>query len=128
MERGWSAAGLIRPLYGKHGGREGLAKKVGASPATLSAIQNGRQNLGEGLARKLVAKTDATMATLGAPLDLLNGRRDMTVASRLQELAAEKANAEDVKAALRVFAAAIDSLTKGDTRAARRLLSEAGYL
>lgn len=51
-----------------------------------------------------------------------------TAVPRLQELEAEKASAGDVKASLQVFAAAIDSLAKGDTRAARRLLTEAGYL
>ncbi len=123
MEKGWKAEGLIRPLYKKAGGRDALARKAQASPQTLSAIEGGRQNLGEALARRLAAAAGITLAELGAPEGVLEPR-DRSILGRLAKLEEEAVRVEDLGLLLRVVAL----LATGRTSEALRVLKEAGVV
>lgn len=66
--RGWSAEGLLRPLWHEYdGGRDGLADAVGTQGSVLSSINTGRRNLGLDLAQRLAGACGITLADLGQP-------------------------------------------------------------
>ena len=87
MRPGWSAKGLIRPLWKNYpGGRDGLAKAVGSSGSVLSAINSGSRNLGLDLGQRLAKERGVTLLELGAPLSHLTG--DRTLVDRLESVEA----------------------------------------
>lgn len=69
MQKGWKATGLLKPLWGKAGGRDGLARKAGMQPATISGYNTGRLNMTLQAARRIALALDVTIYDLGAPVD-----------------------------------------------------------
>ena len=67
MEKGWEARGLLKPLWGRVGGRDRLAELTGIQPSTISGYNAGRLPLGMANARKIAAALGVTVADLGAP-------------------------------------------------------------
>lgn len=93
MKEGWSAKGLLRPLWQFYPGkRDGLAHDIGTSPSTLSAINSGRRNLGYDLGRRIADALDVSLLELGAPEDAAD-QKGRTLTDRLEELAADLAEA-----------------------------------
>lgn len=88
MQRGWSAKGLLRPLWQNYPGkRDGLAAAVGTDGGTLSGVNTGRLNLGLSLGRRLAAELGVTLAEIGAPPDVDEEARSLV--ARLESLAEE---------------------------------------
>lgn len=102
-----------------------FARVVG-SPNAKAPIRWEDKTVPKRFASAISQLTPYEPAVFGAPGEAALLRR--TFAHDLEAIAGEKASAKDVQATFRVFAAAIDFLAKGDTRAALRLLSEGGYL
>lgn len=67
MEKGWSAKGLLKPLWGSVGGRDGLERATGISGSTLSAYNAGSRPLGIVNARRIAAALNVSLLDLGAP-------------------------------------------------------------
>lgn len=68
MERGWSAEGLLRPLWRTYpGGRDGLARAVGTSGTVLSSVNSGKRSLGVNLGRRIADELNVPLSELGAP-------------------------------------------------------------
>lgn len=68
VERGWSAAGLLQPLWERYErGRDELAERVGTSGTVLSSINSGKRRLGLNLAKRLAAELRISLLELGAP-------------------------------------------------------------
>lgn len=100
MEKGWSAAGLLRPLWQNYPGkRDALAAAVGTQPSVLSAINTGRRLLGRGLGQRLADELEVTLLELGAPESLADDR-GRTILDRLDELAIDAAETARTLAAL----------------------------
>lgn len=88
MERGWSAKGLLKPLWQRYeGGRDALAAAVGTSGSVLSSINTGKRNLGLSLAGRLADELEVSVLDLGASLGEDDGR-GVTLRDRLEELRA----------------------------------------
>lgn len=97
MQKGWDAAGLLQPLWGRVGGRERLAELTGIHTSTLSGLNSGRLNLGRDNALKLAAALGVSLAELGAP-EGEDDARGQTLRDRLEELAAKLTDSMDVQA------------------------------
>src|SRR5262249_7593431 len=69
MRKSWSARGLLSPLWGRVGGRDGLAERTGIHGPTLSGYNTGRQRMGEDAGRRIAAALGVTLEELGAPPD-----------------------------------------------------------
>ena len=67
MARSWSAKGLLKPLWGRVGGRDALAALTGIPGPNLSGYNTGRLRLGEDAAAKIAAALGVTPADLGRP-------------------------------------------------------------
>ena len=88
-QAGWSARGLLRPLWNDYeGGREGLAEAVGTSPTSLSSINSGERMLGRNLGKRLAAELGVTLAELGAPAEQADDPESQTLFHRLEKLEA----------------------------------------
>lgn len=122
MERGWNAKGLLTPLYEVHGGRDGLAIKVGAPPGTLSAVNSGKRNLGIRLARRIAQATKISVLELGAPEENADAK-GLLLIERLEGLEAEAVTIEEVYRVTTPLREAILLLASGNTDEALRVLS-----
>lgn len=67
MALSWSAEGLLKPLWGRVGGRDALATLTGIPGPNLSGYNTGRLRLGEDTARKIADALHVTLADLGRP-------------------------------------------------------------
>lgn len=85
MERGWDAKGLLRPLWGRVGGRDALAALTGIAPQTLSGYNTGNKGLGLGNARRIADALDVSVLELGAPVALVDDPGE-SLLGRLEEL------------------------------------------
>lgn len=71
MQRGWSAEGLLQPLWSSYGNgdekarRDQLARAVGTSGSVLSSINTGKRQLGVNLGTRLAAELGVTLHDLG---------------------------------------------------------------
>lgn len=90
---GWSARGLLQPLWTQYpGGRDGLAKAIGTTGASLSSRNSGRLTLGEDLAGRLAAELsrgldrEVSLLELGAPEEAAD-EAGRSLLDRLEELA-----------------------------------------
>lgn len=103
MERGWSAKGLLAPLWQERfsgpGKREQLADLVEISPQTLSAYNSGNRPLGITNARRIAAALGVSLAELGAP-EGEEDARSVTLRARLEELSAAVGDALEAQAKL----------------------------
>lgn len=88
MEKGWDAKERLKPLWGKVGGRDGLAALTGITGQTLSAYNSGSRPLGIVNGRRIADALGVSVLELGAPLGMGDQARDQTVLGRLLELAA----------------------------------------
>lgn len=101
MRKGWNAEGLLLPLWQNYPGkRDGLAAKVGSSGSTLSAINQGRRNLGYDLGSRLAVALEVSVLQLGAPLDGADEVEDQTLLGRLEDLASKLADSIAKQAAM----------------------------
>jgi transcriptional regulator with XRE-family HTH domain len=66
LERGWSAKGLLEPLWQRVGGRDELARLTGISGSTLSGYNSGKRPLGMANAHKIAAVLGVSLYDLGA--------------------------------------------------------------
>jgi len=67
VEKGWDAKGLLKPLWGRVGGRDGLARLTGITGETLSGYNTGRLPLGRKNAERIADALSISVAELGAP-------------------------------------------------------------
>lgn len=91
MRRSWSAKGLLSPLWGRVGGRDGLAERTGIHGPTLSGYNSGRARMGEDAGRRIAAALGVTLEELGAP------PQEAHPSPILADLAAIKARIGDVE-------------------------------
>lgn len=83
---GWSAKGLLKPLWDElPGKRDELAAVTGIRGTTLSAYNSGARPLGLANARRISAALDVTLLELGAPLDQADWA-DRTLLGHLRQL------------------------------------------
>jgi transcriptional regulator with XRE-family HTH domain len=109
-ERGWDAKGMLQPLWGRVGGRDGLAAATGIQPSTLSGINSGRLRLGYKNGRRIAEALDVSLLDLGAPLDQADDRASLSLRRNLQLLA--EAN-DAYRATLAKLTQRIDALEHG---------------
>lgn len=79
MAASWSAKGLLKPLWGRVGGRDGLAALTGIPGPDLSGINTGRLNLGQERAERIAQVLSVSLTDLGAP-------GDDSIVSRLERI------------------------------------------
>lgn len=105
-KQGWSAKGLLRPLWKQYpGGRDALAKAAHTNGADLSARNTGRVNLGHDLAGRLVQELsrelgrEVSLLELGAP-EVEADEVGQTLVHRLESLAGDLAVAVEKQVAM----------------------------
>jgi hypothetical protein len=69
MSATWSAKGLLKPLWGRVGGRDALARRSGVPAPNLSGYNTGRLRMGLDAGRRIASVLDVTIYDLGAPTD-----------------------------------------------------------
>lgn len=75
MQRGWSAEGLLQPLWSTYGNgddkarRDQLAHAIGTKGPVLSSINTGKRNLGVNLGTRLANELGVTLRDLGQPAE-----------------------------------------------------------
>lgn len=69
MSATWSAKELLKPLWGRVGGRDALARMTGIPAPNLSGYNTGRLRMGLDAGRRLALALDVTIYDLGAPTD-----------------------------------------------------------
>lgn len=65
MSDSWSAEGLLRPLWGRVGGRDALSRLTGIPGPNLSGYNTGRLPLGVDAARRIALALDVDLSDLG---------------------------------------------------------------
>jgi transcriptional regulator with XRE-family HTH domain len=86
MERGWKATGLLKPLWGRVGGRDGLAARTGIVAANLSGYNTGRLRLGLANAERIAQALQVTIYDLGAPASVDSPGASTSVLDHLEEV------------------------------------------
>jgi transcriptional regulator with XRE-family HTH domain len=87
VEKGWSAKGLLRPLWQEYPGkRDGLAEAVGTTPTSLSSINSGRRPLGKSLGGRLAEALGVSLLELGAPAEVATDQPAQRLVDRLQSV------------------------------------------
>lgn len=116
---GWSAQGLLEPLWKEIGGRDELARRTGILGQTLSGYNTGKRPLGLINGRKIASALGVSLAELGGPLEGDDPRSQM-VGSRLERLEEQALTVVDLQPILRV----LQLLATGRRSEALRVLSE----
>lgn len=118
MEKGWKATGRLKPLWGKVGGRDGLAAATKINGQTLSAYNSGSRPLGIVNARRIAEALGVSVLDLGGPVED-SDEAGKSVLALLEELSAK------VDAQGKSMTMALKALTAGIRRLERRLEAEA---
>ena len=94
--KGWSAKGLLLPLWQKYPGkRDALAEAVGTKGTVLSSINTGRRNLGYDLGPRLAEELGVSVLELGAPVGAAD-EAGKSIVLHLEELAAKLATSDEL--------------------------------
>lgn len=110
MEKGWSARGLLQPLWARVGGRDALAELTGITGQTLSAYNTGKRPLGHANARRIAEALEVSVLELGAPAEEAD-ESGRTILGRLEALEERDVRAAEAILKLRKdLAAAVRSI------------------
>lgn len=117
---GWDATGRLEALWGKVGGRDGLARLTGIQGGTLSGYNTGRLKLGQKNAERIAAALEVSLLDLDKPADP-EIPAERLVLDRLATLeAADEARREELEALAQLAAGLVVRVERLEGGASQR--------